>query len=351
MPGCGVKPCTRFCHGAHKPRSRNLPAVKPLPLPPNVLRHFYAGGERIARLRGLTLESDHMPEEWLGAVNTAFGHDERGLGRLEDGTLVRDAIAADPDVFLGPEHVARFGPDPALLVKLLDAGQRLPVHFHPGRAFARQALGSRYGKTEAWLIVEAEPDASVHVAFTRDVELAELREWMRTQDAAAMLGAMHELAVAAGDVVFVPAGTAHAIGAGILMVELQEPTDFSVLLEWNGFELSEDEGHLGLGWDRALEALDRSGWDEAAARAVRGPALPDAADPYFRVERVTGPAMLDPGFSILVALAGSGTLAGVPFARGDAVLMPHAVGAVEVDGDVEALRARPADPRAGEGRW
>jgi mannose-6-phosphate isomerase len=105
--------------------------VRPLLLPPNVLRHFYAGGDRIARLRGLTLESDHMPEEWIGAVNTAFGHEERGLSRLEDGTLLRDAIAADPETFLGPGRT-----EPGLLVKLLDAGQRLPVHFHPDRAFA-----------------------------------------------------------------------------------------------------------------------------------------------------------------------------------------------------------------------
>ena len=46
--------------------------MKPLILPPNVLSHFYAGGERIARLRGIELPSDHMPEEWIGAVNTAF---------------------------------------------------------------------------------------------------------------------------------------------------------------------------------------------------------------------------------------------------------------------------------------
>jgi mannose-6-phosphate isomerase len=310
--------------------------VRPLPLPPNVLRHFYAGGERIAWLRGLTLDSDHMPEEWIGAVNTAFGHEERGLSRLEDGTLLRDAIAADPEAFLGPGRS-----EPGLLVKLLDAGQRLPVHFHPGRAFAREHLASPYGKTEAWLILEAEPGASVHVAFNRDVDLPEIREWMRTQDSAAMLAAMHELPVEPGDIVFVPAGTAHAIGAGILMVELQEPTDFSVLLEWDGFELTEDEGHLNLGWDRALEALDRSGWTEDRARGLRGKKLPSAADPYFRAERVAGGDTLDPGFSILVGLHGDGTLDELPFGRGSTVLVPHAAGEVTLRGDVEGLRARP----------
>jgi mannose-6-phosphate isomerase len=302
--------------------------MQPHILPPNVLRHFYAGGERIARLRGLDLESDHMPEEWLGAVNTTFDG-TRGLSRLEDGTLVRDAIAADPAAWLGDRT------DPGLLVKLLDAGQRLPVHFHPGREFAREALGSEYGKTEAWLIVEAEPDAAVWVGWTRDVGLDEVRGWMREQDAAAMLATMHELPVAAGDAVYVPAGTAHAIGAGILMVELQEPTDFSVLLEWEGFELSEDDGHLNLGWDRALEALDR--------RAAPPPhtTLPPEADAFFRAEWLTGPATLDPRFSILVGLEGSGTLAGLEFGRGTVALVPHAAGELELGGAVRALRASP----------
>jgi mannose-6-phosphate isomerase len=317
-------------------------------MPPNVLPHFYAGGARIAALRGLELDSDHMPEEWIGAVSTTFGDAERGLSRLADGTLVRDAIAADPERWLGPEHTARFGPDPALLVKLLDAGQRLPVHFHPGRTFAREALGLAYGKTEAWIIVEAEPGASVHVGFNRPVEPAEVRDWMRAQDAAAMLGALHELPVAPGDTVFVPAGTAHAIGAGILLVELQEPTDLSVLLEWDAFELTADDGHLGLGFDRALEALDRT----AAAPPVNRSDLPAAADPYFRADRVRGGAMLDRGFSILVGLAGSGALgteAGeVPFARGSAVLVPYAAGAGELTGDVDAIRCRPPDANAPE---
>ena len=79
---------------------------------------------------------------------------------------------------------------------------------------------------------------------------------MDAQDAAAMLAAMHEVPVSTGDAVFVPAGTPHAIGAGMLMVELQEPTDMSVTLEWEGFELSPDDCHLKLGWDRALQALD-----------------------------------------------------------------------------------------------
>jgi mannose-6-phosphate isomerase len=276
-----------------------------------------------------------------------FGQPERGLSRFADGTLVRDAVAADAEGFLGPDHVARYGADTGLLVKLLDAGQRLPAHFHPGRAFARDSLDSRYGKTEAWIILEADPGAAVWAGFKRPVELDEVREWMRTQDADAMLAAMYELPVSPGDTVFVPAGTAHAIGAGILLLELQEPTDFSVLLEWDGFQLSPHDGHLKLGWDRALEALDR---DEAEP-PVAAETLPDAADPYFRAECVHGGDALDPGFSILVVLDGDGALNGTPLTRGTALLIPHAAGETQLQGDVSAIRCRPPAPDASEAPW
>jgi len=316
-------------------------------LGPNVLRHFYAGGARIAALRG-TEPSDHTPEEWLGAVTSTFDG-SRGLSRLSDGTLLRDAIEGEPVAFLGAEHVARFGADAGLLVKLLDAGQRLPVHFHPDRAFAHRELGTAHGKTEAWIIVEAEPGASVHIGFARRVQLPEVRAWMAAQDSEAMLATLRELPVAAGDTFFVPAGTPHAIGAGILMVEVQEPSDLSVLLEWDGFELSEDDGHLGLGWDTALRALDTSAWDAERLAALRGPGpgrslLPPEADPFFRAERVRGGDELDPGFAILVGLAGSGALGGEPFGRGSAALVPHGAGSLTLGGDVEAIRCRPADP-------
>ncbi len=267
---------------------------------------------------------------------------------------MRDVIGADPDGWLGADHVARFGADPALLTKLLDAGERLPVHFHPGRAFAHAHLGLDHGKTEAWVILEAQPNASVYVGFTHDVDLATARRWLETQASGEMLRALHELPVRAGDTVFVPAGTAHAIGAGILMVEVQEPTDLSIVLEWEPFPaLSADDGHLGLGWDVALEALDRRGIKAEDAHALRHPGfeLVPEARAYFRVEPLRGGDTLDPGYSVVVGLSGDGELGGEPVRRGTALLVPYAAGELTLTGDARALRCRPPDPASPEGRW
>ena len=330
--------------------------MKPLELPPNQFHRFYRGGARIDALRGAPAGADGRPEDWVGSTATAWGEDSEGLSRLADGRLLRDLVEAEPEAMLGHEHVERWGADPALLVKLLDAGERLPVHFHPGRAFAREHLGLRYGKTEAWIILEAEPDAAIHVGLREPLDAETVRAWVRAQNAEEMLAAMHRVPVAAGDAVLVPAGTLHAIGAGILLLELQEPTDLSVLLEWKRFGVDSGAEHLGLGWEPALSALDRGAADTTELLSPGDRLLPEAAAPYFRAGRVGAGAQLDASFAILVGIQGDGTLRTehgdeLAVGRGSTVLVPYAAGRTTLAGEVTAIRCRPPAPTTEEGKW
>jgi len=314
---------------------------------------FYRGGERIARFRGARDAQPYTPEDWVGSTVGLFGDRATGPTRLPDGALLADRVAADPEAWLGADHVARWGADPALLVKLLDAGERLPVHAHPDVAFAGPHLGLGHGKAEAWTMLA---DAEVRLGFARDVATDELAAWVRDQDVDAMLDAMHVLTVGVGDSVLVPPGLPHAIGAGAFLVEVQEPTDLSILLEWRDFPLDgARDGHLGLGFDVVLDAVDRRGRTPESIEALvargadrEGSVLPAGADAWFRVERtvVRGSARLDAGYSIVVVTDGSGTLAGadgetLPIAAGSTVLTPHAAGELRVQGDVALLRCRP----------
>jgi mannose-6-phosphate isomerase len=319
--------------------------VRPLLLGPNQPPRFYRGGERIARFRGLAAPGDHVPEDWVGSTTTVAGSDREGLAVLEDGRVLRDAVAAEPDAFLGEEHVHRFGPDPLLLVKLLDAGERLHVHSHPDDGFARARLGAPRGKTEAWLIVEG---GTIHLGFRDDVDAETLLGWVDRQDGDAMRSAMNERAVEPGDCVYVPAGVPHALGEGVFMVEVQQPSDLGVLLEWRRFGLDPEDAHMGLGWEAALDAvrLTAVGEHELDAWTIRGGGslVPPEAERFFRAERVRGGASLEPAYSILVVVDGAGRLDGLELKRGDTVLVPFAAGAGELSGDLEAIRCLP--PRA-----
>jgi mannose-6-phosphate isomerase len=327
----------------------------PIVLPPNGIPRFYRGGPAIAELRGVEL-GDRVPEEWIASTTTVFGDDQLGLSRLADGELLRDVIAADPESWLGPDHVARFGADPALLVKLLDAGERLPVHVHPDGPFARAHLGTKFGKTEAWIVIAAGPGAQVHLGFREPVSEDTLRTWVADQDGAAMLAALNPIDVSAGDAVFVPAGSAHAIGEGLLIVELQEPSDMSVLLEWDGFGIDdEDEATLGLGWDTALACVDRTARDGSQSPGLRpngaiAELLPPVASSFFTAQRVApggGAVELAQGFAVIVVTEGAGRIADLEVERGAALLVPHAAGQVTAEGELTAIVSRP--PRRGGG--
>jgi mannose-6-phosphate isomerase len=323
--------------------------MKPVLLPPNQFHRFYKGGARIDALRGEPQGEDGRPEDWVGSTATSWGSASEGLSRLADGTILKEAIEANPEAYLGAEHVAAYGADPGLLVKLLDAGERLPVHYHPGRAFAKEHLGLRYGKTESWLILEADPGAAVHVGLKEPLDAETARRWVDEQDADAMLQVLHEVPVQAGDGILVPAGTLHAIGGGILLLELQEPTDLSVLVEWKKFGVEDGTEHLELGWETALESLDREPIDPAALTTPQSGLLPKEADAYFRAARIGQGDTLDQSFSIVLVTGGEGAIGEVAVRRGSTVLIPFAAGEIQTEG-VEGIRCLPPDPTA-EATW
>ena len=114
--------------------------MRAIELAPNRPRQFYLGGSVLAAFRGQPAEDDHRPEDWIASTTSLSGTSgDEGLTRLPDHLLLRDAVRGDPEAWLGPAHAAAIGADPALLVKLLHAGERLPVHVHPTRAFARRS--------------------------------------------------------------------------------------------------------------------------------------------------------------------------------------------------------------------
>ena len=327
-------------------------------LPANQFDHFYRGGYKIGALRNGP-GGPQRPEEWLGSTVTRFGEDTQGLTVLPDGRFLRDAVIENPVAWLGQTHVDNFGVSSELLVKLLDPDQRLPVHLHPNRAFAKQHLGLPHGKTEAWIILEAPEDAWVGVGFEKTMQMNQVRELVDTENTSALLASLNKLSVKPGDGVLVPAGIPHAIAEGIFLLELQEPTDLSIMLEWEGFKMDgHKDGHLNLGFDLALQAMELNALSQNDISGLRtnveisstgmASLLPSGADPYFRAHAISNGVVIEPGFAVLLALSGSGELQSdsgesLTIARGDAIVIPHAVGNWHLTGDLKAWISRPPE--------
>lgn len=321
--------------------------ILPSNRPPN---RFYRGGRLITDFRGEQPAASHEPEDWIASTTSVFGEPGVGITVLPDGVPMPTAVQHDPQGWLGPEHVAAFGADTMLLVKLLDAGQRLPVHAHPDGNFAATHLGHAHGKAEAWYILRG---GTVHLGLRGDVEASELRDLVERQDSERLLSLLNPIDVAPGDVVFVPPGQLHAIGQGVFLLEVQEPEDLSILLEWRDFDLDgAADGHLGLGFDLALNAvshrhLDREELDKLVIRApIAGSVLPRAADPYFRIERilVDGRKEIAAGFTVLVAVQGDLVAAGEAMPAGRTAVAPYSIGPLAVSGHGELLACRPPKP-------
>ena len=166
------------------------------------------------------------------------------------------------------------------MLKLLFANETLSIQVHPDDAFAR-SIGLPHGKTEAWYILSATPDAKVAVGLKRRVTTQQLRTSIEDGSIADMVLWRH---VRSGDVVFVPAGTIHAIGPGLVIAEIQQRSDATFRL----FDFGRQrELHL----DNAVAVAHAAPADaQTVSRRLTDARTLLIACPYFVLERIDLPA-------------------------------------------------------------
>ncbi len=205
-----------------------------------------------------------MPEDWMASTVTAFnGMSEiagEGLGRLEDGRLVKDVVGKLP-----------------ILVKLLDSDERLVIQAHPTVPCAKRLFGSPVGKTECWYFLPGTAeDACIYLGFKPGVTRTAWEEAVRAgmDGVRPLLSFLHRIPVAPGDFVFVDGGMPHAIGGGCFMVELQEPSDLMVVAERftpSGRRIPDAKMHGGVGWERMFDVYEYEGlsFKDVCRRYVR----------------------------------------------------------------------------------
>jgi mannose-6-phosphate isomerase len=274
------------------------------------------------------------------------------------GTLVAELDTA----LLGGQAVAIFGHRFPLLAKFIDAHQKLSVQVHPDDAYAAQYEGGRLGKTECWYILAADPGALIVHGFKAPTSRHEVAEAIKNVTLEQLL---HEEPVRAGDLIFVPAGTVHAIGGGILLYELQEYSDITYrMYDYGRLTASGQPRELHI--ERSL-AVARYG----PSPCIKVQAVPLASAPgyeehclvacrYFVVRALvlrgglserTGASCL-----ILSSLGARGEIHYGPqlrsrlaFRRGETLVLPADLGSYRLEG--EGLLLRSYVPTAADAAW
>ena len=225
-----------------------------------------------------------------------------------------------------------------LLIKFIDARQDLSVQVHPDDALGRILVDDN-GKTETWVILQADPGSRIYAGLRAGVTKADM---IRALDEGKIETLLHSFPACPGDCILIPAGTVHAIGAGVVLAEVQQMSDATFRLhDWGRVGTDGQPRQLHL--DESLQAIDFASGPvapmltqpEAIAGGTRE-ALARSA--YFALERLTltGPSTVgDPArFTIVIGLEGAAEVRSgasvVSIGLGQTLLLPAAVGVCEI---------------------
>lgn len=330
----------------------------PIQLKPNYAWRSYQGGSKLREFRNETIGSDdHFPEDWLASTSRARNgdhqqRDDEGVSYVTvDGKEIAlpDLIASQSDWFWGKQQPPTDEPGQiGVLIKLLDAGVRLHLQAHPNRDFVKKLFGDKVanaGKTECWYILSVRgDDPYVYLGFQHPPTPEKWAQMVGDQDLDGMRACFEKIPVKPGDCLMVPSGTPHAIGDGIFMIELQEPTDWVVRCEFSagGHVLEHNARFMGLDLNDVVDMFDYSQHpvDSLSDSFLQTPEVLNQSDAFveeriidskheafFRLRRLSGNGSADwqgDEPMVLIMLEGAGQLDGVDVTAGDTWLLPGA---------------------------
>lgn len=305
----------------------------------SVMQEKIWGGTHLRDVFDYDIPSDHVGEYW------AISAHPNGVSTIKNGRYAGQTL----DV-LYAEHRELFGnrqePVFPLLTKILDANDWLSVQVHPDDVYGLEHEGE-LGKTECWYIIAAEPGAEIiygHNAKSKE----ELRQQIESKDWENLLT---KVPVKAGDFFYVPSGTMHAIGAGIMVLETQQSSDTTYRVY--DFDRKDDQGNLReLHLEKSIDVLNIG--EPANSRPVTTKVddlkstLLVASD-FFAVYKweISGKADFEKtaDYSLFSVLDGQGSLLvdgqEYPIAKGSHFILPSDVQAWEIKGELELIVSHP----------
>jgi mannose-6-phosphate isomerase len=341
-------PQYQTAYPAHRYLVPSAPAKKPILYPFLVkreLKHRLWGGQRLASW----LDVPPPYPECLGESWEVYDGNQIRNGPLAGKTL-RSVAEHYPRQFVGNRPLERYGSGIPLLTKFIDANDHLSIQVHPDDSYAHtyEATTGFHGKTEAWYILDAQPGAEIIYGLNRTIDRHTFLEAVQQGQLEPLV---RRVPVQAGDVVLVPAGTLHAINAGITLFEIQERSDLTYrVYDYGRVDTMTGQPRL-LHLDKALDVVKLS--PSSDFKRMPLPMEPGntrtllVACPHFALERwdltrKRHAITLTDSLELITVIEGAGELCwpGGSFnlRHGDSLVLPAMLGAWSLKPHTSALR-------------
>ncbi len=220
-----------------------------------ILKEKIWGGEKLHKVLHKKSTKKNIGESWEvsdveGDVSIVVNGDFKGKS-------LQDLIKIYKAELVGERVYSQFEDKFPLLIKFIDAKEALSIQLHPNDALAKERHNS-FGKTEMWYVMQADKEGNLIVGFKKD---SNKEEYLKHLEAKTLLGILNVDEVDEGDVYFISTGRVHAIGAGVLLAEIQQTSDITYrIYDWD--RQSSDGTYRDLHTEQALDAIDYTAKEE-----------------------------------------------------------------------------------------
>lgn len=314
--------------------------IYPLVFKPIVKDRIW-GGEKLRTLLNKEITTQTAGESW--EISTVPGDVSVVANGKFLGVSLNELLLKFPKEILGANVYERFGNEFPLLFKFLDAKEDLSIQLHPNDALAKKRHNS-FGKTEMWYVMQADEGAEIIVGFKKK---SSATEYLHHLEQKSLVSILNKMPVKQGDVFFLETGTVHAIGAGVMLAEIQQTSDITYrIYDWDRVDTQGNSRELHI--EQALDAIT---YDEVAAQR-KYETKPNTRNqavhcPYFTTNVIPLDGKMKfnkegDSFTVLVCTEGefylvTDSFIKHSFKKGDTVLVPAALSDFELVGKATLL--------------
>ena len=298
------------------------------------------GGTKLKEVLNKSFDGSQIGESWeLSTVENDISVVANGAF---EGFDLNQLIEKYPTELLGVNSIQYFGNNFPLLFKFIDAKEDLSIQVHPDDALAKERHNS-FGKTEMWFVMQADDNARLVVGFKDKTNKKEYQEHLENKT---LIAVLNETPVKVGDAFFLETGTVHAIGAGVLIAEIQQTSDITYrLYDWDRV----DANGVGreLHTDLALDAINfeptntKLNYDVVKNKSVNLVECPFFKTNILQISDIYNWKKTKESFTVLMCTEGSFTINMLhfkaEFKKGDTILIPAIIDSFEIIGEAFLL--------------